>query len=496
MTATGAVQNAGMKTSFVVPAARVAAGAPRVLLAAAAALTVAACATPVAPDAPPPERIDAAYVVIGAGGQATARALVTADTCPALQVDGRSLPMQVRAGPATAPRRAGQGKASVFPGRVCEAPLPAGAACARIGDRALPLVPQQARRIVVLGDSGCRIKDADNAYQDCADTGAWPFHAVADAAAREHPDLVVHVGDYHYRENACPPGRPCGGSPWGYGADAWAADFFVPAGNLLAAAPWVMARGNHEMCSRAGQGWFRYLDAAPYEAARNCDRPDADAQADFTPPYVVPLGDHWQLIVFDSARASRPLDRNKPADAAAFARYQQDMDAVATLAAAPGMHSIFVSHHPVLGFAPDHAGHIRLGTPALLGPMRSRNGTHYFPDGIELALHGHVHTFQAIGFRSAHPVTLVAGHGGDLLEPELPDILAPTYDSAPGVQVDLVAHGGRFGYLVLQRAGAGWTIDARGTDGVSVAHCTAVQEHLDCPGGRLSRPAAGAAPAP
>ena len=48
-------------------------------------------------------------------------------------------------------------------------------------------------------------------------------------------------------------------------ADAWEAwwlDFFQPAGDLLAAAPWVFARGNHELCSHAGPGWFYFLDAS------------------------------------------------------------------------------------------------------------------------------------------------------------------------------------------------------------------------------------------
>ena len=70
-----------------------------------------------------------------------------------------------------------------------------------------------------------------------------------------HPDLVVHVGDYHYRENACPAGDAgCSTSPWGYGWDAWDADFFTPAKRLLAVAPWIVVRGNHESCDRAGQG--------------------------------------------------------------------------------------------------------------------------------------------------------------------------------------------------------------------------------------------------
>ena len=44
------------------------------------------------------------------------------------------------------------------------------------------------------------------------------------------PDLVIHVGDYHYRESPCADGNEgCAGSPWGYGFDAWQADFLASA---------------------------------------------------------------------------------------------------------------------------------------------------------------------------------------------------------------------------------------------------------------------------
>jgi len=449
---------------------------------------LAACAGP-AP-APPAALPEAAYVVIGPGGQASARAVMAGDDCPALVVDGAALPMRTRADPGLAPLRPHQAKPAAFAVRVCEAALPAGAHAASIGGRALPVPVATPRRIVVLGDTGCRIKQSDNVYQDCSDTSAWPFHALATAAAQEHPDLVVHVGDYHYRESACPPGAGCSGSPWGYGWDAWDADLFVPAQRLLAAAPWVVARGNHEMCARAGQGWFRLLDAAPWQAQRSCDAAEGDAQADFSAPYAVPLGEGWQLIVFDSARASQPLDRSVAADDQAFVEYEKDMAAVAALAAVPGMHSIFVSHHPVLGLSVDKKGKTRFGTPALLGPMQEQIGPRYFPPGIDMALHGHVHTFEAIDFLSGHPATLVTGHGGDNLDAEVPMDIAQGYKSAPGVQIDFVAHSGRFGYLVLDRATEGWQIRAQGIDGTVQARCALVAARLSCPeAAHLSRPA-------
>jgi hypothetical protein len=456
-----------------------------------AALMLAACAGPTVPH--PPIDLDAAYVVVGTGGQAIARAILAADACPDLQVDGSRLPMQTRAEPGIAPQRPHQAKASAFPVRVCEAAVPGGARVASIAGRALALPRAEPQRIVVLGDTGCRIKQSDSIYQDCSDSAAWPLRALSAAAAQEHPDLVVHVGDYHYRESACPAGLGCANSPWGYGWDAWNADLFDPAASLLAAAPWVVTRGNHELCARAGQGWFRLLDPAPLAAQRRCDVADLDSQADFSVPYAVPLGDHWQLIIFDSARASQPLDRSLPADEQAFVRYESDMDAVTALASVPGMHSIFVSHHPALGFSVDKHGKPRFGTPALLGPMLARVGPRYFPPGVDMAMHGHVHTFEAIDFRSDHPATLVTGHGGDNLDVETPMELTQSYASAPGVQIDFVAHSGRFGYLVLDRAGASWRIRAQGLDGTVQARCTLDHARLSCAqAGAMSRPAAEA----
>ncbi len=457
----------------------------------AAGLALSACADPVLrPAAPAPL---ATYVVVGEAGQQTARAIVTGPSCPQLSVDGRVQAMRTRAPAGTAPLRPRQAKASEFPVLVCEAPLPAQAASARIAGRDLALLAPAPRRVVVIGDTGCRIKASEKAFQRCSDPSSWPFAAVADAAAREHPDLVVHVGDYHYRETPCPPEAGCADSPWGYGWDAWNADLFRPAAPLLQAAPWVLVRGNHEECARAGQGWFRMLDPQAFEAQRSCDSPDADAQADFSRPYAVPLDLNWQLVIFDSARASRPLDPAKPEEARILERYREDLRVVAALAAPAGMHSIFLSHHPVLGFSPNRSGETNFGNPALLAAMKSVNGVRYYPPGIDAALHGHVHLFQAIDFASAHPAAIVAGHGGDNLDTDLPDTLPATYSSAEGVQLDFVAHASTFGYLVLDRNAEGWSLRAMAVDGSSLASCKLIGEHLDCATqGKISRPRAAA----
>ena len=108
----------------------------------------------------------------------------------------------------------------------------------------------------MFGDTGCRQKTRQKT-QDCS-TG-WFYKTLAQHAADVKPDLVIHVGDYLYRElppcSAVP--KPCTS---GYGWDGWNADFFTPSQALFAVAPWIMVRGNHEICERAGDGWFRFLD--------------------------------------------------------------------------------------------------------------------------------------------------------------------------------------------------------------------------------------------
>ena len=131
-----------------------------------------------------------------------------------------------------------------------------------VDGHALPTVPQVINRIVLIGDTGCRLKQSDSAFQDCNEAKAYPFAALAARASAMKPDLVVHLGDLHYRESPCPADqRGCAGSPWGYGYDAWLADVFIPGQALLSAAPWVFVRGNHESCQRAGVGWHRFFDA-------------------------------------------------------------------------------------------------------------------------------------------------------------------------------------------------------------------------------------------
>ena len=160
-------------------------------------------------------------------------AVAAGKACPEAPADGIDLPMAPRAGADDA-----------FPVVVCEARAPAVTRQLIVGGSQAPVLPSEVRRIVIVGDTGCRLEGRD--IQDCNDPEAWPFAEIARRAASHKPDLVIHVGDYYYRETACPVDRKgCAGSSYGDNWATWQADFLEPAAPLLAAAPWVMVRGNH-----------------------------------------------------------------------------------------------------------------------------------------------------------------------------------------------------------------------------------------------------------
>ncbi len=416
----------------------------------------------------------AAYVVMGDHGP-VARAVTTAAACPAIRIDGRARSMTLRFAAATAPQRATASKPelskpSAFPVTVCDAPLPRSAHKASIQGQALPIPSHHIRRIVVIGDTGCRMKAADKAYQACNDPAATPFATIAASAARWKPDLVVHVGDYLYRENPCPDGNAdCAGSPWGYGWDAWAADWFDPAKPLLNAAPLALARGNHESCNRAGQGWWRLLDGHASAPGRDCDDPANDHAGDISAPYAIDLGGGARLIMMDFSAAGGVAlaadDWRRPVYAADFA-------AVAKLA--KGARFVFaVDHYPLTGFAADKGGD-EPGLKQVNLALQSVFGPRYAPPGVDVLLAGHVHVWQQLSFKGHHPSQFITGFSGTLEDTvPIPAPLPAGAEPAPGLKVAKFSSWvDGFGYMTLERTGARtWRAVVRDRNGKPVNHC-------------------------
>lgn len=410
----------------------------------------------------------AAWVeLIGPNGEASIRAIVSQKSpCPALQSGNDSLQMRVRAepGPSTLAK-----KAAEFPVRVCEVKAPKGKTSVFLEGEAIPLPNAEIRRIVILGDTGCRINK--DRTQNCDDPHEWPYRHVANRAAQTDPDLVIHVGDYLYREKSCRGrGVVCPDTHVGYGWDVWEADFFAPSAKLFAAAPWIMVRGNHETCARASEGWFRFLDHGPLP--KRC--PELDMGGFF----VTGIGG-LGFVVMDSAAIAKDKDDD-----------DDDEDATPDVAGTDTSATLRRQFAQIGGgvrsptwlltHAPFNAVRLNKNTKEdqVDNTIEQRALGDLLPPAVKLIVSGHVHTFEALSFGEASPARvpqLVVGNSGTKLakEPE-----EPTEVGGVPVTSGLVLS--KFGYMVWDRDGANWNGQLFNKAGKPIARCKLVERDLSC----------------
>ena len=398
----------------------------------------------------------ATWVQLGPAGRIFARAITTAPTCPRIVIDGRSEPMGLRAAPSL----------PAVPVLTCETRIPADAREASIDGQRLPLPHHSPQRVVVIGDTGCRITAASGSshghYQACNDPVAWPFARVAAVAAALAPDLVIHVGDYNYRESPCPAGNAGCAGPSGFTWAAWEADFFTPAAPLLRAAPWVFVRGNHEDCERSGPLWFRFLDPLPFTGG--CE--------EMTDPNAIPLGE-LQLLLLDSAAAA---DVFTP-DPMLSALYRPQFDALRQMAAlANAPHTWLVTHAPLWAFG--HEGEMQGVEQLFLDTdVLQEASDNALPD-VALVLSGHIHLFELLDFGGERPSQVVVGNSGTALDPPITSSLEGRAIAGATVQWGLALD--RFGFVTLEREGTRWRMTLRDTVGRAMLVCLTVGREVEC----------------
>jgi hypothetical protein len=398
------------------------------------------------------------WVQMAPGGMAEARVVTQGASCPAALVGGVKVAMQVRAVPDKA-----------FPVLLCTLSLTPGTAQTSVGGIDLQPPKASPQRILVLGDTGCRITGA--IVQSCNDPSGWPFPQVAAQASRMKPDLVIHVGDYLYREAPCPAGDArCAGSPSGDNWPTWAADFFTPGKPLLEAAPWVIVRGNHEECYRAGTGFLRLLGPSPVVEGAPC--------AEHVPPYAVPIG-AVDLVVMDNASAidccgglmgALCIVHCLPPDALVDT-YRDDFASLPKLVTKP---SWLLMHHPIWGVVQADYGMTGGGNITLIDAEKETG----IPDEVSLMLAGHIHTFEAINYRNNLPPQLIVGEGGDRLDRAPPDL------SGRSIFTATIADGFSlpgYGFLLLtHQADDSWQVEVFDATGVRERVCTVAARRIDC----------------
>lgn len=450
----------------------------------------------------------AAFVVLGQTTEgarfALARAVIDkaeAD-CPSLEpADGNGdlLKMTPRSNP----------DPGNFDVTVCEAPYPTRGLTMNILGTAirLPPVPPTVTHVAVFGDTGCKPDDQNGCKKD----KHWPFGEMADSAAESDPtpDLILHMGDYNYRgtpgkieiaqadgkrekvrvydagDNTSSVTCTLNGPYYGQnsvGSDtpdswkAWKKDFFEPASKLLRTAPWIVARGNHELCSRAGPGFFYFLDPGSNllpgsGGQQTCPSAEAVEPLIFRPPYRVDLGG-LSVVVLDSANA---CDQGS--------LHQQHFDlqfrSIQTLVQqAPASNAIWLqSHRPLSGLKkPDEDTPGNKIDPSgkyavIDQTLQAAFARYPLPRPIHLVLSGHMHRFQALDFEPPNqlPTQLIIGNGGvDLAHNYPKDPFSVDINENTVVGFGL----SKFGYMNITLSGGGeWTGRLLSSKGKLIAAC-------------------------
>jgi hypothetical protein len=373
----------------------------------------------------------------------------------------------------------------------------------------LPLPLADSKRVVVLGDTGCRIKvpanGAGDPIQNCADEAAWPWRRIATAAARLQPDLVIHLGDYHYREYC---DHPALCAPLkeknvriGYGWDGWDADFFSPAEPLLAVAPWIVVRGNHENCDRGGEGWMRFLSPVPYRACDNQLIKTASRSVLTTnatnPTYRVNLAGLPTLLVADNAGHEDYRAVGGSLDEVLI--FKRNLKALLDLPKTE--HAWLLIHKPIwydLLDAPSQPNALQMALDNAL------------PTNVQFVFSGHEHAFQTLNFVSTadpsrypagRPAQVIVGASGTQLEAFDPQ--SPFYEGESGrhgkerarpdsqrLYEGAAADSGvlinRYSFLLLERTSDEWHGSLRDPDGKIIGNCQLNRSHkqiaCDIPG--------------
>ncbi|NOU49086.1 metallophosphoesterase [Pseudoalteromonas sp. JBTF-M23] len=363
---------------------------------------------------------------------------------------------------------------SLFPVTVCEAVLEPNVSY-QVAQSNLKLAKSslEPKNIQIFGDTGCKSKVCDS-------QAAEPFQTLANNAATNPPDLLLHMGDYNYRGTSGSisgdiyaydagdggyGGKSCGlnetyysqnsqGSPRPDSWSNWRVDFFQSTQELIGSAPWVFARGNHELCSRAGVGWF-YFFGPGAQFNQSIKQQSCPAQGSYTnppssavehivmiEPYGLPLR-NLNVWVFDSANACDELATNQ-----LTAQYTQQFDKLNTFAERSENPTWIMTHRPIWGVnAVSPLDTLNKQLQVALSETKQQA----LSDKVALSLSGHMHLYQSVTpndkAKAGRPAQIVVGNSGVSLS-------NTTDNQSVSIMLDgipsIVNTQGRFGYLNIQ----------------------------------------------
>jgi len=216
----------------------------------------------------------------------------------------------------------------------------------------------------------------------------------------------------------------------------WWADWFYPAMNLLQSTPIIPGRGNHEICTRGGFGFFLFM--FPYDI----DDGSTNYCLDNYPPYAVRF-EHEQFLVMDDSiinplrggvdhymntlegcpgtpedgqplivpkRENRYLDPKNAEETEEqvelFTKWFKDIEFLSL----DRETNFYVGHRPVLGIGCNYTDVVTLDWTL----QQSLTNTTF--DRISALITGHMHWLEVLEFEdNVLPAQMVVGNGGTMM---------------------------------------------------------------------------------
>ena len=385
---------------------------------------------------------------IVADSNLSVRVVVSADdSCPLLEVDGVGVNMDVRALP----------DEGVFDDIVCEKVLPPSykIRTIRAAGRKFPDLHikngREKLKVAVLGDTGCRV--SSTIQQDCKSEDGWVLGKVLRGVASHNADIVIHVGDYLYREVSCGDESKCDVDVFGDNAKTWAADWLALMQLISEKHVFVFARGNHEDCKRSYRGWFRYLDAYSIsEKGAACEN--------VLPSWVLDFA-KWNMgnvaiYVYDSSAINDAYMGCRKCTRKFKSRFLKVVDGSKDNVRT----RILVTHRPLWSHLDKIGGSAHRGSMLqvdMLGKVLAQNF-----DGI---ISGHVHlgemlyayvangkntkNFSASGEVEPKLFQIISGNGGALLEKEILSSGNEIFLSEQGSLIGVMGTLREYGFCVI-----------------------------------------------
>lgn len=345
-----------------------------------------------------------------------------------------------------------------YPTLVCGVLLPPSAQQVTLHTQIFPVQTQSIDRVILLGDTGCKVADYENLFQSCNNPSLWPFAIIANQIATLKPNLIIHTGDYIYRESPCPiNNNGCINTPYGHNQATWDADWFTPAAPMLKTAPFIFLRGNHETCPRAGEGWFRYL--APRQYVEQC--------IDNTAPWFITF-DQLQLSMLDTASIK---NRHKHALSKLFSKQLKDINHYTK--SNPTLPTWIISHRPFWSYGTNEANTVGKSTTKTLQKAVKKSP---LVASIELIISGHLHFSQLIDFKGNRPTQIIAGNGGSDLA-----VFGDSPNNIDGLAINVQKIRYEYGFIVMDRLKNNqWKVSLRDIVGDELVQCTLTSKILFC----------------